>query len=588
MLQYIVQLAFMKIHPNLSPREQKLMSDFPVDPRSATAQFHLEGKSVIYAVCPNPKCHQTYRPTFEGDSPVPRYPRFCRHKHLKNGPLCKEPLTKPRIVVGVELHVPIKPFVSFDFKDWVAGLTSRPGFEEQMDSSWKRTASPPNDMHDIFDGDFLRGFQGPDGKHFSQGGDEGRYVFSLCVDFFNPYTNKQAGKKASIGIISLVCLNLPPDKRYRPENMFLAGIIPGPQEPPLTATNHYLSPLIDDLLDFWVPGVRFSCTHLYPSGRLVHCALVAVICDLPAARKIGGFAAFSHNYFCSICHCTRATHGYGDIDYHSWIRRTDSECRSCAAQYRDASDEKTRQSLFDTSGIRWSELLRLPYFDVARCVVVDAMHNLFLGLIKEHLEGILGIRLEKTVEAPVVDINFPSLWQQFTPNEQKSVSRLKKYLEAPMKAELLGNRQQVTNKFMRCHERALAFACTELQCLPAPHRDIRRGKIPKIEWVNALLDWVGILLHPKIILTNFIHQRKAQHEHRESGAATATTHGHVLTPKEMEGIWSDLRAMATPSWLSSVPKDIGSGNHGKPKADQWRVLGTTYLPVLLVCLWAKV
>jgi hypothetical protein len=216
------------------------------------------------------------------------------------------------------------------------------------------------------------------------------------------------------------------------------------------------------------------------------------------------------------------------------------------------------------------------------------MHNLFLGLIKEHLEGILGIRLEKTVEAPVVDINFPSLWQQFTPNEQKSVSRLKKYLEAPMKAELLGNRQQVTNKFMRCHERALAFACTELQCLPAPHRDIRRGKIPKIEWVNALLDWVGILLHPKIILTNFIHQRKAQHEHRESGAATATTHGHVLTPKEMEGIWSDLRAMATPSWLSSVPKDIGSGNHGKPKADQWRVLGTTYLPVSLVRLWAKV
>ena len=76
---------------------------------------------------------------------------------------------------------------------------------------------------------------------------------------------------------------------------------------------------------------------------------------------------------------------------------------------------------------------------MARCVVVDTMHNLLLGLIKEHLEGILGIRLEKTVEAPVVDINFPSLWQQFTPNEQKSVSKLKKYLEAPMKAELLGN-----------------------------------------------------------------------------------------------------------------------------------------------------
>ena len=41
--------------------------------------------------------------------------------------------------------------------------------------------------------------------------------FSLCVDYFNPLGNKQAGKKKSIGLISLVCLNLPPDMRYKPE-----------------------------------------------------------------------------------------------------------------------------------------------------------------------------------------------------------------------------------------------------------------------------------------------------------------------------------------------------------------------------------
>src|SRR5271168_1131737 len=48
------------------------------------------------------------------------------------------------------------------------------------------------------------------------GGHEGRYAFSLCVDFFNPYMNKLAGKKTSIGrVISLVCLNLPPSLRYK-------------------------------------------------------------------------------------------------------------------------------------------------------------------------------------------------------------------------------------------------------------------------------------------------------------------------------------------------------------------------------------
>jgi Transposase family tnp2 len=494
-LQYIVQLALMRVTPNLSPREQKLMSDFPVDPRSATAQFHLDGKSVVYAVCPNPKCHCTYKPAFEGDSPIPQYPRFCNHRQFSNGPRCKEPLTKPRVVVGVEIQVPIKTFVSFDFKDWVAGLTSRPGFEEQMDSAWKGGApdrKSPDDMHDIFDGEFIRQFQGPDGRHFGLGGKEGRYAFSLCVDFFNPYTNKQAGKKASIGIISLVCLNLPPDLRYKPENMFLAGIIPGPHPPPLTALNHYLTPLVDDFLDFWVPGVRFSCTHLYPTGRLVRCALVAVICDLPAARHVGGFAGHSHNYFCSVCHCTRAEHGYGNINYHTWMRRTDADCRSSAAQYNAANDEKARQASFDGSGVRWSELLRLPYFDMARCIVVDAMHNLFLGLIKEHFDGILGIRLLKAEEGPVLKIKFSTSQEQLTPQEQKSVSRLQKWLEGPLAAELVANYQQVQKKFMRCHVRALEFACTELKC----HRgsfSLRRQKIPKSEWVHALLAWVRAL-----------------------------------------------------------------------------------------------
>jgi hypothetical protein len=83
------------------------------------------------------------------------------------------------VVVNEEIQVPIKTFVSFDFKDWVVGLTSRPGFEEQMDSAWKGATSPSDDMHDIFDSAFLRGFQGPDGKHFSLGSDEGHYVVLL-------------------------------------------------------------------------------------------------------------------------------------------------------------------------------------------------------------------------------------------------------------------------------------------------------------------------------------------------------------------------------------------------------------------------
>jgi hypothetical protein len=121
-------------------------------------------------------------------------------------------LTHPRILAGIEFESPIKTFVSFDFKDWLAGLLSRPGYEDHMDAAWSHSSDSARigTMNDIFDGDFLHTFQGVDGNHFSMGNDEGRYVFGLCVDFFNLYTNKLAGKKVSTGMISFVCFNLPP------------------------------------------------------------------------------------------------------------------------------------------------------------------------------------------------------------------------------------------------------------------------------------------------------------------------------------------------------------------------------------------
>ncbi len=66
-----------------------------------------------------------------------------------------------------------------------------------MDASWTKVGDD-GEMHDIFDGEFLREFEYK-GKHFSQGDGEGRYVFGLGFDGFNPYTNKLAGKKHSLG-----------------------------------------------------------------------------------------------------------------------------------------------------------------------------------------------------------------------------------------------------------------------------------------------------------------------------------------------------------------------------------------------------
>ena len=180
--------------------------------------FFFKNLHTVFAICPNPDCHQTYEPKFEQGSSVPIYPKQCNHCQFYRGQKCATPLLKPKHVDGHMIYIPIKPFLGFSFKDWLGALLSWLGYEKKMDSSWDSCQpghDPSLEMKDIFDGGILHNFEGPDGSHFSVGYGEAWYVFSMCIDFFNPLENKQAGKKKSTGLISLVCLNLPPKLQYR-------------------------------------------------------------------------------------------------------------------------------------------------------------------------------------------------------------------------------------------------------------------------------------------------------------------------------------------------------------------------------------
>ena len=96
---------------------------------------------------------------------------------------------------------------------------------------------------------------------------------------------------------------------------------------------------------------------------------------------------------------------------------------------------------------------------------------------------------------------------------------------------------------------------------------------------------LSVYLDSKPFLT--FQQRLLQHEDRSIEAETDTNLGHVFSPQDITTIRDNISRTVTPSWLTSIPSNLGAAAHGKLKADQWRVLGSVYLPLSLIALWAS-
>ncbi|MBW0514253.1 hypothetical protein O181_053968 [Austropuccinia psidii MF-1] len=113
----------------------------------------------------------------------------------------------------------------------------------------------------------------------------GALSFLIYVDWFNAHGKSR--HLASIGPIMLICLNLPPSERFKPENVYSVGIIPGPKEPTSIQFNYLLVPLIKDLKELW-QGYNFSSTSTGPSGSFICVAIHMAIADLVSMYKLTG------------------------------------------------------------------------------------------------------------------------------------------------------------------------------------------------------------------------------------------------------------------------------------------------------------
>jgi len=254
-------------------------------------------------------------------------------------------------------------------------------------SSLNKNSSDYN-LSDIYDGEIWKTFPeqcnlpGCD-PFFAHNKLDEHLGLAISLDWFQPFDKSPY----STGVLYAAILNLPREERFKTENMLLLGLLPGPHEVRLHSINYYLAPIIDELLILWNGG-RLPATQNRPEGKYIRAAVILCSCDIPAARKLIGHAGA--NVKCHRC-LKRATWdrdlqkmtfgGFHDMD--EWFQDTDPDRhRAAAVVWKQCSNNAERTRHVKETGVRWSELLRLPYFNPIRHLVVDPMHNLFLGLAK--------------------------------------------------------------------------------------------------------------------------------------------------------------------------------------------------------------
>ncbi len=342
---------------------------FPRDVRFAMSTLLIE-PTILRSIC-CPRCFSKYT--------LNSLPETCSYRESARSKICGEELWTIRTTRGGPRVVPRRLYSTQDFVSWLEYFLSCPGIEDLIDRSYNHQPSPDN-MRTVWDSPAWHSL----GAFTTT---RGNLTFTYFIDWFNPLTNKIAGKSVSCGAIMMFCLNLPYECQGLAKYTFFAGITPPPHEPTMITMTHLANPIVDQLEAMWVG--KHIRTRRHPAGTPIRVGVLCGIGDLLAIRKAMGFAGVSSNHFCSFC--TLQLHDIEVLDSNLWRYREGVDVISNATSWMKATTKKDRKQIFQKHGVRWSSLHRLSYRDPVRHTILGVMHNWIEGVLQHQARGKWGI-----------------------------------------------------------------------------------------------------------------------------------------------------------------------------------------------------
>ncbi|XP_077866348.1 uncharacterized protein LOC144354095 [Saccoglossus kowalevskii] len=311
---------------------------------------------------------------------------FPGHRQKKQRQPCGELLLKEVELQGKRKRLyPFKVYGYQSVKTRLTNLLQVDGFAKKCEQ-WRKRKPGDGILADVYDGRIWKEYQHVNGEPFLAA--PKNYAFQLNLDWFTPFKHVPY----SVGALYMVVLNLPRAERYKKENAILVGLLPGPREPSLNV-NSYITPLVEELNTLWTDGLTCDYTE---SGKTYndtfHAALLSVVSDVPATRKLCGFVGHMARKGCSKCEKEFLTGAFGEkINFGGFEpvnHRHNLRHRHQAEQVSNATTKAQRDRLSTKYGSRYTALLKLQYFDCVRFHVVDPLHNLFLGTGKYIMKNV--------------------------------------------------------------------------------------------------------------------------------------------------------------------------------------------------------
>ena len=173
--------------------------------------------------------------------------------------------------------------------------------------------------------------------------------------------------------VQLAIVNLPPNIRFNRKFIILASVWYGPNKPDM---NILLKPILSKLNELLQRGKLINTSD---GRKTMKCKLLLCVFDLPARAMAVNMIQFNGYYGCLIC-LDKGVHKYKK---HLYLPTEPHKERSMLEMIRYALEAVAKGETI--KGVKGPTILS-DYIDIVMQVVIDYMHCVLLGVVKQPLD----------------------------------------------------------------------------------------------------------------------------------------------------------------------------------------------------------